>query len=102
METDKCELCGRELGSVNIDEHHLIPKTFKGKSDKTNLRPMHKICHRKLHASLSEREMLNYYHTFARLLEHEEIQKFVKWVATKSLDYYSGSDETKIRKSKRR
>ena len=69
------------------DEHHLIPKTFKGK--KTVL--VHKICHRKIHSVFTERELANYFHTFERLLEHEEIQKFVIWVSKKSPDFYSSS-----------
>jgi hypothetical protein len=96
-----CKICGRPLGTVNIDLHHLLPKTFKGKSDDTNLIPLHKICHRKLHSVFTEREMQHYYHTIEHLLEHSEIEKFVKWVSKKPADYYSGSDETNIRNSKR-
>lgn len=93
----KCEICGRPLGTVNVDEHHLLPKTFRGKEKFS----IHKICHRKLHSVFTEREMANYYHTWERLLEHEEIQKFVKWVSKKESGYYSGSDETKVRHGKR-
>jgi hypothetical protein len=96
-----CQICGRELGTENIDMHHLMPKTFKGKSDATNLIPLHKICHRKLHSVISEKEMEKYYHTIEKLLEHSDIQAFVKWVAKKPIDYYSGSDETKGRRDKR-
>jgi hypothetical protein len=94
---DHCGICGRPLGTENIDQHHLIPKTFKGK----DLVTLHRICHRKLHSVLTEREMANYYHTLERLREHTEIEKFVKWVAKKEPSYYSGSDETKTRKGKR-
>lgn len=94
MET--CPLCDRQLGQ-NIDEHHLIPKTFKGKETVT----LHKICHRKVHSVFTERELANYYNTIERLREHSEIQKFIAWVAKKEPDYYSGSDETKTRKGKR-
>lgn len=99
--SDKCKICGRELGTVNVDQHHLMPKTFKGKSDDTNLFPLHKICHRKLHSVFTAREMQHHYHTFERILEHSEIQKFVKWVQKKPIDYYSGSDETNVRHGKR-
>ena len=64
-----CPLCWRVLGIVNIDEHHLIPKTFKGKAKE----PLHKICHRKIHATFTERELLKHYHTWERLREHENI-----------------------------
>ena len=94
MET--CKICNRPLGA-NIDELHLIPKTFKGKDTIT----LHKICHRFLHATISEREMVNYYHTIDRILERDEIQKFIKWVSKKPIDYYSGTDESKERRKKR-
>jgi len=99
---DLCKICGRPLGTENVDKHHLMPKTFRGKSTPENLHSLHKICHRKLHATISEREMQHYYHTFERILEHEEIIKFVKWVAKKEPGYYSGSNETNVRHGKRR
>lgn len=93
-----CPLCDRPLGVVNVDAHHLIPKTFKGKA----LVNLHKICHRKIHATFTERELLHYYHTIERLREHEQIQSFVKWVAKKDPAFYDGSKETAERKKKRR
>jgi hypothetical protein len=93
-----CPICDRELGTVNVDEHHLIPKTFKGKE----LVALHKICHRKIHATFTERELFNYYHTIERLRENEHIQSFIKWVAKRPIDFYDGSKETVDRKSKRR
>ena len=98
MTATNCQICNRELGTVLIDEHHLIPKTFKGKETIS----IHKVCHRKLHSVFTPREMQHYYHTVERLREHEEIQKFIKWVAKKPIDYYSGSDETANRHKKRR
>lgn len=81
-----------------VDEHHLIPKTFGGKETFT----LHRICHRKIHATFTERELLNYYNTFERLRDHTEIQKFVAWVKKKPNNYYSGTNETQARKGKRR
>lgn len=81
-----------------VDEHHLVPKTFGGKETFT----LHRICHRKIHATFTERELLNYYNTFERLRDHTEIQKFVAWVKKKPNNYYSGTDETQSRKGKRR
>lgn len=97
--TTICPVCQREMISgKSIDDHHLVPKTFKGKETVT----VHKICHRKLHSVFTEREMAKYYNTIERLLEHEEIQKFVKWVSKKDPEFYSGSKETMSRKGKRR
>lgn len=94
-----CPICNREMiKGKSIDEHHLIPKTFKGKETVI----MHKICHRKLHSVFSEREMKSHYHTIGRLLEHEEIKKFIKWISRKDPEFYSSNKETINRKKKRR
>ena len=98
MKSHLCPVCHRELGTSMVDEHHLVPKTFGGKETFT----LHRICHRKIHATFTERELLNYYHTFERIREHSEFQKFIAWVKKKPIDYYSGTDETQARKSKRR
>lgn len=97
MQNDLCPICGRVLGDINVDAHHLIPKTFKGK-ETTKL---HKICHRKIHATFTERELLHRFNTAELLLENPEIIKFVKWVQKKPSSFYDGSDETNRRKSKR-
>lgn len=93
-----CPICDRELGTVNVDRHHLIPKAFGGKE----VVLLHKICHRKIHATFTERELLNFYHTIERLRENEHIQSFVRWVAKRPIDLYSGSAETAARRSRRR
>ena len=93
-----CPICERPLTRESASDHHLIPKTFKGKETVT----LHRICHQKLHTVFTEREMLNHYNTIERLLESEDVRKFVKWVAKKDPDYYDGSKDTKQRKSKRR
>lgn len=81
---DACPLCGRVLGTVNIDRHHLVPKTFKGKEQF----PIHKICHRKIHSVLTERELLHHYHTWEALRAHPDIQTFIRWVANKPPGFY--------------
>jgi hypothetical protein len=93
-----CQLCSRELGDLLIDEHHLIPKTFKGKETIK----LHKICHRKIHSVFSERELLNYYNSVDRIKENEQIQKFITWVNKKPIDFYDVSKDSNERKSKRR
>ena len=95
---EKCPICKRELGEVLIQEHHLIPKTFGGREKIA----LHKMCHQKIHATFSERELLNYYNTPERIREHSEIQKFIKWIHKKPLGYYDKNDETQNRKRKRR
>ncbi len=82
---DLCPLCQRELGEdKNWNEHHLIPKCKKGKETIS----LHKVCHNKIHSVFKESELSKYYHTIERLLENEEIQKFVVWIARKPVDFY--------------
>ncbi len=96
--TDSCPVCSRPLGTERLEKHHLVPRTFGGRS--TEL--MHAICHRKIHATFSERELKNYYNTADRILEHEDMKTFVNWVSTKDLDFYMVSRDSGARKSKRR
>lgn len=93
-----CPLCNRPMPTGSWNEHHLIPATFKG----TEKVAIHIICHDTLHHTFSEKEMQKYYHTIERLLEHEAIQKFVKWVKKQPNDFYSSPKDTKDRKRKRR
>lgn len=95
---ETCPICTRELGKINVDKHHLIPKTHGGKEKFL----IHKICHRKIHATFTEKELEKKYFTWEELLTHDEIKKFVEWVAKKPIDYYAGSDETQERNGKRR
>lgn len=80
-----CPLCGRLLGTQNIDRHHLIPKSLKGREQF----PIHKICHRKIHATFSERELLRDYHTWEALRGDADIRAFIEWVAHKPAGFYA-------------
>jgi 5-methylcytosine-specific restriction endonuclease McrA len=84
MPESLCPLCGRVLGTVNIDRHHLVPKTFKGKEQFA----IHKICHRKIHSVFTERELLKSYHTWEALRASDEIRTFIDWVAGKPPEFY--------------
>jgi hypothetical protein len=99
MSLNNCPLCGREMiHGPSVDAHHLIPKSFKG----TEVEDVHRICHIKIHSVFSEREMFKHYHTWERMLENDEIQKFVKWVSKKEPEYLDVSKDTHTRKSKRK
>ena len=95
--SNTCPICQRELDK-SANRHHLIPDTFGGKE--TIL--LHRICHSKIHHTFTERELKNYYHTVERLLENEDIQKFIKWVVKKPIDFFDGNKDTQQRKNKRR
>lgn len=87
-----CPLCGRELADP-ISRHHLMPLSKGGKDTPTV--PMHQICHFKIHTVFTETELKNYYHTVDRILENEEMQKFVKWVRKKEPSFYDVSMKKK-------
>lgn len=92
-----CPLCLRELDD-DYDEHHLVPKTFKGKE----LVKLHKICHRKIHSVFTERELLKEYFTIEKILTNTDIQTFVEWIKKKPIDFFIGTKDHAIRKGKRR
>jgi len=98
MNDETCPLCQRLMPDGSYNEHHLIPATFKGKETVT----LHIVCHDKLHHTFSEREMEHHYHTIERVLEHEEIEKFIKWVKKQPDDFYAHHKDTKDRKRKRK
>ena len=91
-----CPICKRALGSV-VNEHHFIPKSLGGKETTT----LHIICHSKIHRTFTERELFNYYNTPKRVLENGDIQKFIKWISKKPIDYRDKNKDTKDRKRKR-
>jgi len=89
--TTDCPLCGRTLGLVNVDKHHLTPKS-QGGHDKFLI---HRICHRKIHATFTEKELARSYNTWESLKAHEMIRAFVEWVAKKPPEFYDGSVSSK-------
>lgn len=82
-----CPLCGRPLGETNVNEHHLVPRSRKGKIKER----IHKICHNKIHATFTEKELERGYYTWESLREHEEIRKFIAWVNKKHPGFYDAS-----------
>lgn len=94
METiGECDICGRQMiKDIFINAHHLIPKSRHGKyGDKILL---HTICHNKIHSIWTESELARYYNTSERILSHPDMQKFIKWVAKKPLDFYAKTKMT--------
>jgi hypothetical protein len=95
-----CVICKRELPEDPhySDEHHLIPKSKKGKD--TVL--IHRLCHNKIHSIWTEKELADYYNTPERIREHPEMRKFIKWFSKKPIDFYVKTKDSNDRKSKRR
>jgi hypothetical protein len=96
--TTLCPLCHRPLGLENIDRHHLVPKSRKGKVQE----PIHKICHRKIHATYTEKELEKRFHTWEELRAQEPIKVFIEWVKDKDPGFYLSTRETADRRGKRR
>lgn len=101
MKTDSlgpCPICSRNMfKGVYVDEHHLIPKAKNGKyGDKITV---HRICHEKVHSIWTEKELANHYNTAAKIIEHGEIKKFIRWVSRKPSDFYA---KTKMSNGRRR
>lgn len=92
-----CPICERSLGEI-YEQHHLIPKTFKGKETIK----LHRICHNTVHIVFTERELAKHYHTVERIKSHPIIINFIQWVGNKPIDYFVKSKDTGNRKRKRR
>lgn len=71
----------------SVDEHHLVPRSRGGKAKSL----VHRICHRKIHATLDERELAQSFSTWAALRAHPEIATFIRWLANKPATYYDNS-----------
>jgi hypothetical protein len=90
-----CPLCARPLVSgPSVDEHHLLPKSQGGRDKHL----IHRICHRKIHATFSEKELARNFSTWAALQAHEDIAAFIAWVRKKPPEYYDNSRQSAARR----
>lgn len=83
-ETLICPLCERPIPDAQKDAHHLVPKSKGGR----HTQYLHRICHRQIHALLTEAELARQYSTVDALLAHPAIARFVSWVKTKPDHFY--------------
>lgn len=75
-----CPLCSWPIpADVPQSLHHLIPKLKGGKGGETVL--LHHICHREIHATLTEAELARKFHTTDALRAHPRLAKFIQWVS---------------------
>lgn len=90
-----CPLCDRVIvPGPSADEHHLVPRSQGGKAKTL----VHRICHRKIHATFSEKELARGFHTWQALREHPEIADFLTWVRKQPPEFYDRS----VRPNRRR
>ena len=87
-----CPLCDRPVPASEADAHHLVPKSRGG----TQTVVLHRICHRQVHALLTETELERQYASIQALRSHPELARFLAWVKGKPDDFYE-----RTRKSKR-
>lgn len=79
-----CPLCGRPMqAGPSVDRHHWVPRKEGGREAAA----MHTVCHRKIHAVLSEREIAAGYTTPEALRAHPAIARFLRWVAGKPPEF---------------
>jgi len=93
-----CPLCQRDIPPSQRDRHHLVPKSKGGRETEY----LHRICHRQIHALLTETELAGPYATVEALLQHPELQAFVAWVRTKPDDFFVGTSKSRRIKKRRR
>jgi hypothetical protein len=82
------------IDGASVNKHHFVPRSRRGKTSEY----LHRICHSKIHSLFTERELEQDYATAEALLEHPEIQKFVKWVQRKDPEYYDRNERSKTKK----
>jgi hypothetical protein len=83
-EGQACWLCARPLGR-RTERHHPVPKSRGGRETV----PVHPICHRTIHAALSNAQLAKLGPDAAALREVEEIARFVRWVSGKPPDFHA-------------
>jgi 5-methylcytosine-specific restriction endonuclease McrA len=94
-----CVLCGRKIPKDHETKHHLIPQSFKKTQ---NVIVLHKVCHVEIHRRIPNRKLAYTYNTLEKILEHKDIQKFIKWIKKRPIDYFRPSKKKKKRLKKSR
>jgi hypothetical protein len=80
----RCFLCDRPIGR-RVEWHHAVPKSRGGRETV----PVHPICHRVIHATLTNKELERGHSTPEALRAHPEIGRFVGWVSGKHPDFHA-------------
>lgn len=82
--TVTCPLYDPVIPPAQADRHHLDPQSKGGRRTEF----MHRVCHRQVHALLTESELAGQYATVEALLQHPELRAFLAWVKTGPEDFF--------------
>lgn len=83
-----CALCLRPIPpGVPQSLHHLIPRSKGGKGGPTVL--LHHLCHKEIHAALSEAELARDFATPTALRAHPRLARFAAWVGKRPPSFLS-------------
>ncbi|MBV8685694.1 MAG: HNH endonuclease [Alphaproteobacteria bacterium] len=85
-----CFLCGRPLGR-RTERHHPVPRSRGGRETV----PVHPICHRTIHRTLSNKALERDYAAPEALRGHPEIARFISWIAGKDPDFHAPTRKPK-------
>lgn len=85
-----CALCARPI-ATRIEWHHPIPKSRGG----TEIVPVNPICHRTIHASLTNQELATGFAGMEALRQHPPIARFLRWIADKPADFHAPTRRTR-------
>ncbi|GAA3752099.1 HNH endonuclease [Terriglobus aquaticus] len=86
-----CALCGRPLGA-RVEWHHRVPKSEGG----TEMVPVHPICHRTIHAHVSNHDLATVYADLDALRGREDIQRFLRWIAKKPENFNAPTRRARV------
>lgn len=85
-----CALCLRPIPpDAPQSLHHLVPK-LKGGGGGPVVR-LHHLCHKEIHATLSEAELARAYSTPEALRAHPRLARFIEWVHRRPPGFLSRS-----------
>ena len=95
-----CALCDRPIPTdTPQSRHHLVPKLKGGKSGETVL--LNHICHKEIHAALSEADLARHYATIAALKAHPRLAKFIAWIAKRPPAFNSRVPQSRMNGKRR-
>ncbi|WP_419805046.1 hypothetical protein [Terriglobus sp.] len=70
-----------------------MPKSEGG----TETVPVHPICHRAIHAHVSNQQLATEYADLDVLRAREDMRRFLDWIANKPPDFYAPTRRTRVR-----